>query len=41
MTSSDTVLSLGVGRGYVTLIAELEGPEGAGPTSLFIHCPVN
>lgn len=41
MTPLVKVLSLGAGRGYVTLIAELEGPEGALLTSLLIHCPVS
>lgn len=36
-----TVLSRGSGRGYVTLIAGLDVPDGADTASLFIHCPVN
>lgn len=36
-----TVLSRGSGRGYVTLIAGLDVPDGVGTTSLFIHCPVS
>lgn len=36
-----TVLSRGSGRGYVTLIAGLDVPDGADTTSLFIHWPVS
>lgn len=41
MTVPATDLSRGSGRGYVTLIAGLDVPDGADTTSLFIHCPVS